>query len=138
MDEREQLTIEAQKALDRLETQKALDPTGDVTRVRDYIECLLKERDKAEGELETERWQHAACLTIAEGAPGMPPKELRSQAIRAVKRLRNLSDYRQKQLEQIWQLTRIAFPTDFADAVRRFTNIAEIAGHEPFEREDEE
>lgn len=102
------------------------------------LEAALSDIKTLQEQLAYERWQHAACLTIAEGAPDMPPNELRSEAMRAVKRLRRLADYRQKQLEQIWQLTRIALPTDFADAMRRFTNIAEIAGHEPVEREDQE
>lgn len=51
-------------------------------------EWLLSEVDRLSAELDRERWQHAACLTIAEGAPDMPPENLQSEAMRAVKRLR--------------------------------------------------
>jgi hypothetical protein len=42
-----------------------------------------------EEELEKERWQHAACLTIAEGSLGWDGETwAESEAIRAVRRLR--------------------------------------------------
>ena len=59
------------------------DPIGMVRRVVKEVEVLREELCK-------ERWQHAACLSIAEGVPGWDTEDApnQSEAMKAVRRLR--------------------------------------------------
>lgn len=60
----------------------------DTEELQMALDAALDDIKTLKDQLDHERWQHAACLTIAEGAKDMPPEELQSEAMRAVKRLR--------------------------------------------------
>jgi len=65
------------------------------------IQRLLEHAEALERELGHERWQHAGCLTLAEGNQSYPPEELQSEAMKAVIRLHQRCDRMQKHLQAV-------------------------------------